>query len=49
MDHIPYQIEGEDRPGRWLITCDHATNHVPDFVGGGSLAATSPMTSAPPG
>lgn len=37
MDHIPYQIEGEDRPGRWLITCDHATNHVPDFVGGGSL------------
>ncbi len=33
----PYQIEGEDRPGRWLITCDHATNRVPDWVAGGDL------------
>jgi predicted N-formylglutamate amidohydrolase len=32
-----YQIEGEDRPGRWLVTCDHATNRVPGWVGGGSL------------
>jgi len=30
-------VEGADRPGRWLITCDHAGNHVPDNVGGGSL------------
>ncbi|GHE03347.1 N-formylglutamate amidohydrolase [Defluviimonas sp. 20V17] len=37
MEHTPFQIEGEDRPGRWLITCDHATNHVPGFVGGGGL------------
>ncbi|MDZ7711252.1 MAG: N-formylglutamate amidohydrolase [Roseovarius sp.] len=22
---------------RWLVTCDHATNTVPDFVNGGSL------------
>ena len=33
----PFQIEGEDRPGRWLITCDHATNRVPDWVAGGDL------------
>lgn len=32
-----YRIIGENRPGRWLITCDHATNHVPDWIGGGSL------------
>lgn len=32
-----YQIIGEDRPERWLVTCDHASNRVPDWVGGGSL------------
>ena len=32
-----YEIEGADRPGRWLVTCDHATNHVPDWVQGGDL------------
>ena len=32
-----YQISGEDRPGRWLITCDHASNLVPDWVSGGDL------------
>ncbi len=32
-----FRILGEDRPSRWLITCDHATNRVPDWVGGGSL------------
>lgn len=37
MSLPPYEIDGEDRPGRWLITCDHAANTVPDFVGGGSL------------
>ncbi len=31
------RIIGADRPGRWLVTCDHATNRVPDWVGGGSL------------
>lgn len=32
-----YQIFGQDRPGRWLVACDHATNRVPEDVGGGSL------------
>lgn len=32
-----YQIEGAARPGRWLITCDHASNAVPPWVAGGSL------------
>ena len=35
--HHPYHIEGAERPARWLVTCDHATNAVPDFVNGGSL------------
>ncbi len=30
-------VEGEGRPGRWLVTCDHATNHVPGWVAGGDL------------
>ncbi len=37
MTYTPYFIQGETRPGRWLITCDHATNTVPPGVGGGSL------------
>ncbi len=37
MTYNPYLIEGAERPARWLITCDHATNLVPDFVNGGSL------------
>ncbi len=37
MTDEPFQIEGADRPGRWLVTCDHATNHVPDWVAGGDL------------
>jgi len=37
MDYTPYQIVGADRPARWLITCDHASNTVPPFVDGGSL------------
>lgn len=34
---LPYRIDGEDRPGRWLVTCDHASNRVPDWVAGGDL------------
>jgi predicted N-formylglutamate amidohydrolase len=34
---LAFQIDGEQRPGRWLVTCDHASNHVPDWVGGGDL------------
>ncbi len=31
------EIIGADRPSRWLVTCDHASNAVPSWVGGGSL------------
>lgn len=37
MTYTPFFIHGEDRPGRWLVTCDHATNTVPPFVNGGDL------------
>jgi len=37
MTHPPFQILGESRPGRWLVTCDHASNRVPPCVGGGDL------------
>ncbi len=33
----PFTVTGADRPGRWLVTCDHATNHVPLSVNGGCL------------
>ncbi|MFV2053905.1 N-formylglutamate amidohydrolase [Aliiroseovarius sp. YM-037] len=33
----PFHISGQDRPGRWVVTCDHATNTVPVEVGGGDL------------
>lgn len=32
-----YSVHGADRPGPWLVTCDHASNRVPDWVAGGSL------------
>ena len=32
-----YKIIGQQRPGRWLVTCDHASNRVPDDVAGGDL------------
>ena len=35
--HEAYWTEGEARDSRWLITCDHATNRVPGWVGGGDL------------
>jgi predicted N-formylglutamate amidohydrolase len=34
---LAFQIDGEQRSGRWLVTCDHASNHVPDWVNGGDL------------
>lgn len=36
-----YQIEGADRAGRFLITCDHASNHVPAWVAGGDLGVSA--------
>jgi predicted N-formylglutamate amidohydrolase len=32
-----FHIMGEDRPGRCLVTCDHASNRVPVEVAGGDL------------
>lgn len=32
-----YEIIGRERPGRWVISCDHASNAVPQEIGGGSL------------
>jgi predicted N-formylglutamate amidohydrolase len=37
MTDAPFHIHGEHRPSRWLVTCDHATNRVPDWVAGGNL------------
>lgn len=37
MTYRPFFVEGADRTGGWLVICDHATNTVPDFVGGGDL------------
>ena len=37
MTYQPVFIEGESRPGRWCITCDHAHATVPEFVNGGDL------------
>jgi len=37
MTYDPFEIEGADRPARWLVTCDHAANTVPPFVNGGTL------------
>lgn len=33
----PFEIDGHSRTGRWLVTCDHATNRVPDWINGGDL------------
>lgn len=42
--HPAYRVEGADRPSPWLITCDHATNRVPDWIDGGDLGiATADM------
>lgn len=37
MTYQPFHIHGAERTGAWLVTCDHATNTVPDVVGGGTL------------
>lgn len=41
MTHTPYEIIGPDRPSRWLVTCDHATNIVPPEVNGGDLGLSA--------
>lgn len=37
MTEQAYEIHGETRDSRWLITCDHASNIVPASVNGGDL------------
>ena len=37
MSETSFYIDGVDRTGRWLVTCDHASNRVPDWVCGGNL------------
>lgn len=34
---LAFVIVGKDRPGRWVVSCDHASNMVPDWVNGGDL------------
>lgn len=31
------EIFGAEQPSRWVVTCDHASNHVPGDVAGGDL------------
>ncbi|MBY4894518.1 N-formylglutamate amidohydrolase [Rhodobacteraceae bacterium N5(2021)] len=31
------EVFGAERGGRWVVTCDHASNRVPDDVAGGDL------------
>jgi len=33
----PFHIDGATRKGRWVVTCDHASNRVPEAVNGGDL------------
>jgi predicted N-formylglutamate amidohydrolase len=37
MTAAAYTTIGCAHPSRWLITCDHATNRVPDWINGGDL------------
>ena len=37
MTYSPFFVHSADRPSRWLITCDHATNMVPPDINGGDL------------
>jgi Predicted N-formylglutamate amidohydrolase len=34
MTYTPFEIVGETRDSRWLVTCEHATNIVPPDLGG---------------
>ncbi len=37
VTYSAFDIVGRDRPGKWLITCDHASNAVPPMIAGGDL------------
>ena len=34
MTEPPFFVLGADRPGRWIVTCDHASNRVPEDLSG---------------
>lgn len=33
MQHEAYEVYGRNRGGDWLIMCDHASNHIHEWVG----------------
>jgi predicted N-formylglutamate amidohydrolase len=37
MQTEAFEIIGAERTSPWLVTCDHASNRVPDEIGSGSL------------
>lgn len=37
MQYTPFDIIPASRPNPWVITCDHASNNVPEWINGGSL------------
>ena len=37
MQNESYEVLGETRNSRWLLTCDHASNRVPEWIDGGDL------------
>ncbi|MDV4146302.1 MULTISPECIES: N-formylglutamate amidohydrolase [Shimia] len=37
MTYQPFHIHGADRKSRFLVTVDHASNHVPEEINGGDL------------
>lgn len=37
MTFKAFTLHGEDRQSRWLVTCDHATNTVPEQISDGDL------------
>lgn len=41
--HEAFEVLGADRPGPWLVTCDHATNRVPEWLGGNLGIAAEDM------
>lgn len=41
MTYTPFSIFGAERPSRWLITCDHASNFVPEDINGGDLGLSA--------
>lgn len=43
MRHEAYETFGQARQGPWLITCDHASNRVPDWLGGSLGIAQADM------